>query len=670
MGNERTMNDGAPWPLGVSLIEEEAVYNFAIYSKDAQEVSLLLYDEQNFLTPLAIIPFDVRSNKMGRVWHKCVPLHMAMKAVYYAYRIDGQNTPRSGTRFDPQKILLDPYARGIFFPPGHSRIAACLPGSNAGRAPLGILPPHNPPAGKPAPRVARHSHDLIIYEMHVRGFTRQANSGVTHGKRGTYAGVIAKIPYLQQLGITAVELMPIQQFDPAEENYWGYNTLNFFSPHAQYSSNTEPGGPLDEFRSMVEALHKAGIEVILDAVYNHTTEGGCKGPTYCYRGIDNSTYYALDPKDMCTYINHSGCENDLRTSHPVVRQLVIDSLRYWVRETNVDGFRFDLASVFAFADDGSLNLKDPPIISEITNDPDLMNVRLIAEPWAADGSAYILGRAFPGKTWQQWNDRYRNTLRSFVKGDGNLVKDLMTRLYGSTDLFPDDLSNSCKRLQSVNFVDCHDGPDMCDLVSYTNDQHKSWNCGFEGVSGAPPEVLRLRQQQVKNFCCLLMLSNGVPMFVAGDEFMNTQNGNENPYDQDNETTWLDWSLTNANADVLRFFKMMIAFRKIHSSIGRDAGWREDVTWYGALSKPDLSPTSHTLAFYLDGDTVADADLYVMINSYWQDVEFLIQEAGDWRRIVDTSLNSPLDITTERDAPTITGTTYRVTARSVVVLLSA
>jgi glycogen operon protein len=421
---------------------------------------------------------------------------------------------------------------------------------------------------------------------------------------------------------------------------------------------------------MVEALHKAGIEVILDAVYNHTTEGGCKGPTYCYRGIDNSTYYALDPKDMCTYINHSGCENDLRTSHPVVRQLVIDSLRYWVRETNVDGFRFDLASVFAFADDGSLNLKDPPIISEITNDPDLMNVRLIAEPWAADGSAYILGRAFPGKTWQQWNDRYRNTLRSFVKGDGNLVKDLMTRLYGSTDLFPDDLSNSCKRLQSVNFVDCHDGPDMCDLVSYTNDQHKSWNCGFEGVSGAPPEVLRLRQQQVKNFCCLLMLSNGVPMFVAGDEFMNTQNGNENPYDQDNETTWLDWSLTNANADVLRFFKMMIAFRKIHSSIGRDAGWREDVTWYGALSKPDLSPTSHTLAFYLDGDTVADADLYVMINSYWQDVEFLIQEAGDWRRIVDTSLNSPLDITTERDAPTITGTTYRVTARSVVVLLSA
>lgn len=663
-----TTSDGSPWPLGVTWIEEEEAYNFAIYSKNARDISLLLYGEKNFSTPLAIVPFDVGRNKTSRVWHKRVPLHIAPKAKYYGYRISGPNTPRSGARFDPQKILLDPYVRGVFFPPGHSRLAASLPGSNAGIAPLGMLPRPCPPAGKPAPRAARHNHDLIIYEMHVRGFTRRTNSGVPEDKRGTYAGVIAKIPYLQQLGITAVELMPIQQFDPAERNYWGYNTLNFFSPHAQYGSITEPCGALDEFRSMVDALHEAGIEVILDVVYNHTSEGGCDGPTYCYRGIDNSTYYALDPKDMSRYISHSGCENDLRTSHPVVRKLIIDSLRYWARETNIDGLRFDLASVFAFTDNGSLNLKDSPIISEITNDPELADVRLIAEPWAADG-AYVLGRAFPGKTWQQWNDRYRNTLRGFVKGEGNLVADLMTRLYGSTDLFPDDLVNSCKRLQSINFIDCHDGPNLCDLVSYTSDKFRSWNCGFEGANEAPLEVLRLRQRQVKNFCCLLLLSNGVPMFVAGDEFMNTQRGQVNPYDQDNETTWLDWSLTNDNADVLRFFKMMIAFRKTHPSIGRDAGWREDVTWYGALSKPNLSPTSHSLAFYLRGGTVADADLYVMINAYWQDVEFSIQEAGDWYRIIDTSLNSPLDITTDRDATTITGTTYRVAARSAVVLFS-
>ncbi len=510
--------------------------------------------------------------------------------------------------------------------------------------------------------------------MHIRGFTRRANSGVPDDKRGTYAGVIEKIPYLKQLGITAVELMPVQQFDPGEENYWGYNTLNFFSPHAQYShaqysGNTQSGGPLDEFRSMVEELHKAGIEVFLDVVYNHTTEGGYDGPTYCYRGIDNSTYYALDPKNMSAYINHSECGNDMRTSHPVVRQLIIDSLRYWVRETNVDGFRFDLASIFAFSEDGSLNLDNPPIISAITHDHELANVRLIAEPWAADGSAYVLGRAFPGKTWQQWNDRYRHTLRGFVKGDNNLVADLMTRLYGSTDLFPDDLVSSCLRSQSINFIDCHDGPNMCDLVSYTNDKYCSWNCGFEGTAGTPKDIARLRRQQVKNFCCLLMLSNGVPMFVAGDEFMNTQGGNTNPYDQDNETTWLDWSLTDTNADILRFFKMMISFRKLHPSIARDAGWREDVTWYGAISKPDLGNMSHTLAFHLRGSTVADADLYVMINAYWENIEFSVQAAGDWQRIVDTSLKTPEDIIVEGDAPAATGATYTVAARSVVVLIS-
>ena len=285
------------------------------------------------------------------------------------------------------------------------------------------------------------------------------------------------------------------------------------------------------------------------------------------------------------------------------------------------------------------------------------------------GSAYVMGRAFPGKSWHQWNDHFRNTLRGFVKGDDNLVADLMTRLYGSTDLFPDDLGNACRQFQSINFVDCHDGLNMCDLVSYTNDRYGSWNCGFEGTVGTPDEVASLRHRQVKNFCCLLMLSNGVPMFVAGDEFMNTQGGNGNPYDQDNPTTWLDWSRVEANADIFRFFKMMIAFRKRYPFISENAGWRENVTWHGAMGEPDLSICSHTLAFHLRGSAAADADLYVMINAYWEDEAFLIQETGDWDRIVDTGLTSPEDIVAEQSAQAVRGEIYSVTARSVVVLRS-
>ena len=669
MDDEWTSIDGSPSPLGVSWLQDAAAYNFALYAKHATAVSLILYGAEDFVTPLAVLPFAPPGGRTGRVWHQRVPLAAAANALYYAYQVEGPDDPSHGARFDAQKILLDPYAKGVFFPPGQSRIAACQPGSNAGKAPLGVLPPPRPEATARGPAGPCHGHDLVIYEMHVRGFTRRANSGVAAGQQGTFAGVVAKIPYLQQLGITAVELLPIHQFDPGEGNYWGYMTLNFFSPHLQYSASGDPAGALAEFRAMVAAFHQAGIEVILDVVYNHTTEGGVGGPTYSYRGVDNSTYYALDPADMSAYVNHSGCGNDLRTAHPAVRRLVLDSLRYWATQTNVDGFRFDLASIFAFAEDGSVNLRDPPIIAEITGDPDLADVRLIAEPWTADGSAYAMGRAFPGKTWHQWNDHFRNTARGFVKGDGDLVADVVTRLYGSTDLFPDDLAHSCRRWQSVNYIDSHDGLNLCDLVSYTSDSDQSWNCGFQGANGAPPDVVSLRRQQVKNFCCLLMLANGVPMFCAGDEFMNTQGGDDNPYNQDNETTWLDWSLVEQNAEVLRFFTMMIAFRKAHPAIGRDVGWGDDVAWYGAASGPDLSATSHALAFHLKGAAIEGADFYVMINAYWEAVPFSIQAAGAWRRIVDTSLATPADISPESDAPPVDGAAYAVAARSVVVLLS-
>lgn len=660
--DEWQREQGAPFPLGASWSEAEQAYNFALYSKNATAVTLLLYADADLITPSSSVPFDFPAHKTGRVWHCRVTAEAAGAAHYYGYQVQGPSKPVPGDRFDADKILLDPYARGIFFPSGYDRDAALRPGSNAGRAPLGVLPARVAPRAALPSEAPRHGHDLVIYEMHVRGFTKRANSNVPPGQRGTFAGVVAKIPYLKALGVTAVELLPVHQFEPSAGNYWGYMTLNFFCPHQQYATQADPAAAREEFRSMVDELHRAGIEVFLDVVYNHTAEMGEGGPTYSYRAIDNSVYYVLS-SDLSTYQNSSGCGNDMRTAHPAVRRLVVDSLRYWSHQFGVDGFRFDLASIFARNEDGSLNLDDPPIISEISSDASLRNVRLIAEPW---GGTYLMGRAFPGNTWRQWNDHFRDTVHSFVKGDSGQVPDLMTRLYGSTDLFPDALVDAYRRFQSINYVDCHDGMSLHDLVSYTRDDQRSWNCGYEGHSGAPPAVLALRRQQVKNFCCLLMLSNGTPMFVAGDEFLNTQQGDANPYNQDNETTWLDWDLADVNADMVRFFRLMIAFRKAHPSLGRSTGWGADVSWYGAHGAPDLSPDSRSLAFLLRGGTVEDADIYVMMNAYWQPLTFDLTPGRQWRRIVDTSLASPDEIVADEAAPDVDGP-YTVAPRSVVVL---
>jgi glycogen operon protein len=395
---------------------------------------------------------------------------------------------------------------------------------------------------------------------------------------------------------------------------------------------------------------------------------GDGGPTYSFRGIDNSTYYALTPDDLSAYVNFSGCGNDLRTAHPAVRLMVVDSLRYWATSIGVDGFRFDLATIFARNEDGSLNSDDPPIVSEISGDHDLADARLIAEPWDA-ASGYLMGRAFPGRSWSQWNDHFRDTVRGFWKGDGGLVGDLMTRLYGSTDLFPDTMIDADRRTQSINFVDCHDGLNLCDLVSYTNDGQRSWGCGHEGARDVPAEVAALRKRQVKNFCTLLMLSNGVPMFLAGDEFMHSQNGNPNVYDQDNETTWLDWRLAEANADILRFFRMMIAFRKRHPMIARSTGWGGDVTWHGAGGDPDLGLNSRSIAYHLRGASSGDVDLFAIFNAHWETHSFRLPTGVTWRRVVDTSLDSPLDVIEEAAAPTPGPGPYRVGPRSAVVLVS-
>jgi glycogen operon protein len=492
--------------------------------------------------------------------------------------------------------------------------------------------------------------------------------------------LVEKIPYLKELGVTVVELMPIFQRDPDEGDYWGYMPLNFFAPHAQYASTRDDDEQHLEFRNMVKAFHKAGIGVVLDVVYNHTCEGDHRGPIYSFKGFDGPGYYMLTSDPANPYANYSGTGNTLNFSQGHVRKMVMDSLRYWKREMHIDGFRFDLASVFSRNADGSLNWGDAPIFSEIAADPELGRLRLIAEPW--DTGAYQLGRGFPGLTWLQWNGRFRDDIRRFVKGDPGMVSDVMRRIYGSDDLFPDSRADAYHAYQTVNYINSHDGFTLYDLVCYDRkrnwqnghnnqdgmDDNYSWNCGYEGDAGVPPEVQALRRKQVKNFCCLLLLSNGIPMFRAGDEFLNTQFGNNNPYNQDNETGWLDWSQLQANQDIFRFFKSMIAFRKAHPSLCRSRFWREDVSWHGTGPIADLSPDSRSLAFCLHGASQGDDDIYVMINSHWEELEFQIQEgtAQDWRRIVDTALPSPGDFS-DHGLP-LEHPKYRVAPRSIVVLL--
>jgi isoamylase len=665
-----TKVQGSPTPLGATWVDTALAWNFALYSTEATAVRLLIYSKSDFVNPIATYDLDPISNKTIRVWHILVAASAVPDEVYYAYKVDGPYNLDAGQLFDSSKVLLDPYARGIFLPPNFSRAAATSSGPNDGKAPLGILPSQSLPATAPNDRPVPHTHDLIIYEMHVRNFTNDPSSGLDDSTRGTYAGVIAKIPYLKELGITAVELMPIHQYDPQEGSNWGYMTLGFFAAHNGYASGGDPNNALTELRQLVVAFHAAGIEVILDVAYNHTTEGNQLGPNYSYRGIDNSTYYLLNPSNYSEFINDSGCGNDLRTAHPAVRQLITDSLRYWAYTLDVDGFRFDLASILTRDETGAISL-DPPVISEIGSEPRLSTLRLIAEAW--DPAAYELGRGFPGLTWRQWNGKFRDSVRSFIKVDSATVPDLMTRLYGSSDLFYDDTLTEYRPCQSVNFVDCHDGLCLYDLVAYNNDDQHSWNCISPGNNETSPSVAALRKQQVKNFCTLLMLANGTPMFCAGDEFMNTQRGNDNPYNIDDPTVWLNWDRLTANQDIFSFFKGMIAFRKSHPSIGRSAFWNQlnsDVQWYGVGASTDQSDSSHSLAYSLKGASLGDADLYVMINAYWEPLSFAVQEgqASDWRVAVDTSRQSPGDIFAPGTEPAITSLIYNVQPRSIVVLL--
>ena len=480
-------------------------------------------------------------------------------------------------RFDRAKVLLDPYGHGVVVPKGYSREAASREGDNTATAMKSVVVDPSAYDWEGDAPLKRPSARTIVYEMHVRGFTRHPSSGVAENRRGTYAGLIEKIPYLQQLGITAVELLPVFQFDaqdcpPGKINYWGYAPVSFFAPHQAYSSRQDPLGPVDEFRDMVKALHRAGIEVILDVVFNHTAEGDHRGPTLSFRGLDNKTYYILE-QNRSRYANYTGTGNTLNANHPIVRRMIVDSLRYWVEEMHVDGFRFDLASILARGESGAV-MTNPPVLWDIESDPSMAGVKFIAEAWDAAG-LYQVG-SFVGDSWKEWNGRFRDDARSFFRGEDGSVARFADRMVGSPEIYG---HKQREPEQSVNFVTCHDGFTLNDLVSYNHkhneangeqnrdgaDDNRSWNCGIEGPTD-DPAVEKLRNRQVKNFLTVTMLSMGLPMILMGDEVRRTQRGNNNAYCHDDDTNWFDWTLVAKHADVHRFVTLLNARRTL-----RDAG---------------------------------------------------------------------------------------------------
>ena len=675
---------GRSFPLGATLVPGGA--NFSVFAKHSTAAQLLLFDDADAATPSRVIDLDPSINRTYHYWHVFVPGVTAGQI--YAYRVAGPFDPARGRRFDRDKVLLDPYGRCIARPAGRSREAARHPGDNAATALKNVVVDaggydweEDAPLGRPFSKT-------VIYEMHVGGFTSHPSSGLAPGKRGTYAGLIEKIPYLQDLGVSAVELLPVFAFDeedgpPGLGNYWGYQPLSFFAPHAGYSSRQDPLGVLDEFRDMVKALHRAGIEIILDVVYNHTAESSETGPTICFRGLANDAYYIL-AEDKSRYADYTGCGNTLNANQPIVRRLIIDSLRYWVSEMHVDGFRFDLASILSRDQDGR-PMAAPPILWDIESDPILANVKLIAEAWDASG-LYQVG-SFAGDSWKEWNGRFRDDLRSFLKGDNGTVRAMAFRLTGSPDIYEHEEREA---EQSINFVTCHDGFTLNDLVSFNTKQNAvngeenrdgadynlSWNCGGEGPT-ADSEIARLRNRQIKNFLTLTMLATGTPMLLMGDEVRRSQGGNNNAFCQDNEISWFDWDLTARHADIHRFVKGLIALRmNRHLPVEQldmtlaELLRRQPVRWHGVkLDMPDWGHESHTLAATIEllGYPLM---LHLMINAYWEALEFEIPTAKEsWRCCVDTSFDPPDDIRAWTEAPTLQGSTCRVEARSVVFLLA-
>lgn len=677
---------GRSFPLGATVYPEGV--NFALFSKTATAVELLLFDDADDRHPSRVIKLHPFHNRTFYYWHAFVK--GIGSGQLYGYRVHGPFEPEKGHRFDGQKVLLDPYARAVAAGKNYDRQAAARQGDNCAHAMKSVVVDTGDYDWEDDRPLNHPLAISVIYEMHVAGFTRNPNSGVSQNKRGTYAGLIEKIPYLQEMGITAVELLPVQQFDeqdvaPPLKNYWGYNTIAFFAPHCGYSSDRSPLGPVNEFRDMVKALHNAGIGVILDVVFNHTAEGNHEGPTLSFRGLENSAYYILQ-ENPAYYADYTGCGNTFNTNYSIIRRLIRDSLRYWVGEMHVDGFRFDLASVMT-RDEYGKPLKNPPILWAIDSDPVLAATKMIAEPWDA-GGLYHVG-SFVGDKWAEWNGQFRDDVRRFVKGDNGTADKLASRVIGSPDLYPDPKREPGR---TINFITCHDGFTLNDLVSYDQkhneanrennrdgtDANYSWNCGVEGPAD-DPAIEALRVRQIKNFLVIMLFSQGTPMLLMGDEVRRTQKGNNNAYCQDNETGWFDWDLVEKNSALLRFFRDLIRFIQSRPIFSEEKLWattnsnhRPHINWHGVeLNKPDWSDNSHSLAFTLHHPE-SDEHLHIMLNAYWEPLAFQLPPLSGgkrWHRIVDTALPAPEDFCELASAPMVEEKSYRLEARSSVVLMA-
>jgi len=704
---------GKALPLGASPTSEGV--NFAIFSRHATAVTLILFESAEPNSPWKEIPLDKRGNKTGNVWH-CF-IKGLKDGTCYLYRADGPYFPEKGQRFNRHKTLLDPYAKALtdisdwdfrkctgYDPDKPGSDLTYSYEDNIASQPRCIVIDdhfdwqHDTPLNYPL----RFS---VIYETHIKSLTAHPNSGVKHP--GTYRGVIEKIPFFKDLGVTSLEFLPVQEFNENEmlrhnsrtgeklKNYWGYSTVAFFAPKSSYAADQSPGGAVREFKEMVRELHKAGIEVILDIVFNHTAEGNEQGPTFSFRGLDNTIYYLLN-ENMRYYQNYSGCGNTMNCNHPVVRTFIMDCLRYWVTEMHVDGFRFDLGSILGRDRNGHI-MENPPTLEQIAEDPVLNSTKIIAEAWDA-GGAYQVGW-FPGGRWAEWNDKFRDNVRRYWRGDPKETRYLATRIAGSSDLY---LRDGRKPFHSINFITSHDGFTMNDLVSYNHkhnidndednrdgsDNNISYNYGIEGPT-KDPVIKIIRERQIKNLITTLLVSLGTPMILGGDEFARTQNGNNNAYCQDNEISWYDWSLLEKNAGLYRFAKEMIAFRLRHPGFmrpefytGRHGDYRAipDISWFDEKGHvPDWEKIGYYLALRIDGSRAEimadrdDNDFYIMFNADADVQIFTLTESPskkEWFRAIDTGLTSPNEILLpghEERLPT--QRSYSVKARSIVVLIS-
>ncbi len=675
---------GRPYPLGAAVVPGGA--NFCVHAPLARRIELLLYADARAAEPDRVFGLDPHRHRTDAYWHVEVP--GAGHGQVYAWRADGPRDPARGLAFDPHKVLLDPWARAVVGMAGWDRSRAAVPGDNGPAALRAVVidpARYDWEGDRPLPAPAGRE---VVYELHVPGFTRHPSSGLPEALRGTYAGLAAKAGYLRDLGVTTVELMPVHQFDSTDApggrvNAWGYSPVAWFAPHAGYSADTSPTGPVDEFRGMVKALHRAGLRVIVDVVYNHTAEAGSGGPIIGMRGLADHAWYLGSARGR--YQDVTGCGNTINANHPVVLRTIVDSLRWWVEELHVDGFRFDLASALVRDPDGE-PLQRPPVIEAIDTDPVLAGRRLVAEAWDAAGLHQV--GTFPGRRFACWNGPFRDAVRRFVRGDTGTIEELMARICGSRDLFA---AVDQKPSHGINFVTAHDGFTLADLVAYEqkhngangednrdgSDHNLSWNCGVEGPTDVPG-VLAIRRRQVRNLLALLLVSNGTPMLWMGDEAGHTRRGNNNPWCQDNELNWLDWGQVDREAGLGRFVRLLLAFTASFAPLAEDRWWTVsapgapgDLTWHGTEpGRPDWRPASRRLAFTLD-DAAHGRRLHVMLNAGTEAAEFKAPPPAPgrtWRLLADTAVPSPGDIHDPDAAPPAGAGLRTVMAHSVVMLL--